>query len=605
MGLEARNVRRTGILVIALVGVACSPPTDQRSVHARPNIVLIVVDTLRADRLSSGAGADGIMPSVRRSLVQRGATFQRAYAAASWTLPSMAGLMTGRLPGRLLGPASGTAGIPESVPMLAQTLRRAGYVTAGFTANPVLYEGNGFARGFQIFHAPPRVLESMHAHADDDIQPRVLRWLRERPPEPFFLWIQYLDPHDPYWPPAAYRPDLPPEVAAAPLGGGDVHGLYTGELTLDDPRSLAKIEALYDAEVRYVDGKIAELLDALGPETLASTLVVFTSDHGEELDDHGGWKHGETLYDEQVRVPLVVRWDARVRAGIEVEEPVSLLDLTPTLTAAAGLPVDPAGDGTSLLEAMTDGTALPERTLVLQAMSGGPQRLAAVRGPRKLMLLDVLGPCAAEGAGKRYRCLHDRAVDRAGLRPARLYRLDRDPGEREDTASTHPAIVRELEEPLHEVLDSHLPGLRVAVSGFAPGASLRLGVELTSAPESVLPYFLAAGDEIHAKAGHVEVEMTAGSGLAGIRITGLAPGARLLDVTLEADQTAAGTAGLLVYPGGRDAVLPTPVSALRGAFPAGRGEAPVIRIWWPEVTVEGGAVDPEIARRLRAIGYVQ
>jgi arylsulfatase len=149
---------------------------------------------------------------------------------------------------------------------------------------------------------------------------------------PFFLYLHYIDPHDPYDNPEVVGNRSPFEGEyKGPVAGDRVHGIYAGKIALLDPaRDLAHISALYDSEVHYVDRAIGEVLASLRPEVLAHTLVALTADHGEELVDHGGWKHGQTLYEEQIHVPLIWRWDGHVPAGRRLAGTVRLLDVAPT-----------------------------------------------------------------------------------------------------------------------------------------------------------------------------------------------------------------------------------------------------------------------------------
>src|SRR5262249_41758519 len=155
---------------------------------------------------------------------------------------------------------------------------------------------------------------------------------------PFFAYVHYIDPHDPYDNPEVVDGKSPflPDYQG-PINGGSVHDIYSGYSTLEDPApDLPQIQALYATQLPTVDHPVGKILETLSPEVLANTLVVFTADHGEEHNDHGGWKHGQTLYDEQVHVPLFLRWDSHIPAGKRLAGTVRLLDLLPTLNGVAG-----------------------------------------------------------------------------------------------------------------------------------------------------------------------------------------------------------------------------------------------------------------------------
>ncbi|MBV8201887.1 MAG: sulfatase, partial [Acidobacteria bacterium] len=357
----------------------------------RPNVIVILVDTLRRDRLTPYGCRRETSPEIARRLAAAGTVTEDAYSQAPWTLPSLVSMMTGRYPGELLGTDLSAYGIPASIMPLAERLGRAGYETAGFLANPTLHVGAGFERGFRTFYAPPADVEWLRRHADD-LNRHVLPWLAayQDQDRPFFLYLHYIDPHDPYDNPEIVGNRSPFESEyRGPVAGDWVHGIYSGKLVLSDlARDLAHLEALYDSEVHYVDRAIGQVLASLRPEVLANTLVVLTADHGEELMDHGGWKHGQTLYEEQIHVPLIWRWDGRIPAGRRLAGTVRLLDVAPTLAAAAGAPPDPGWEGIDLLPALTGAAPLAERPAFAEGLSGGPLRAAAVLGRLKLAVFN-------------------------------------------------------------------------------------------------------------------------------------------------------------------------------------------------------------------------
>lgn len=314
-----------------------------------PDIVLIVVDTLRGD-------AGRRMVSYRR-LAAEGRAFERVMAAGPWTLPSMATLHTG-LPVGAHGAGAAPGGVTTAiadVPTLAEQLAASGYDTAAVVANnPYVGRAYGFERGFQRWdHAgepslglpanpavegahptPILVLHTIAGLLDarlplgatgsgaEALVDRALQVLDARRDRPLLLWLHLLDPHLPY--------EATPELA----------GLTVAELRAD-PRwrtseGLALLQAAYAREVEATDRALVRFLDGLGPEPPGGRIVVLTSDHGEELFDHGGFEHGHTLYEELLDVPLVIA-GAEVTRGTE-RSLVSHADLAPSLLAAAGLP---------------------------------------------------------------------------------------------------------------------------------------------------------------------------------------------------------------------------------------------------------------------------
>jgi len=469
---------------------------------APPNVMLIVVDTLRADHATPYGYGRETTPEIQRLVADRGAVVETAYAQAPWTLPSAASYLTGSWPGDLLG-AGGMAsyGIPEGATSLAEALSALGYATGGFIANPTLHEGNGFARGFDTFWSPPVEAASLLLHADE-LSQRAIPWLVEHQRERFFLYAHYLDPHDPYDNPDVAGGTSPfyPDYRGA-ISGRDVHALHAGKVALADPEDdVAHLTALYDSEIRYADRHVGRLLESLDPEVLADTLIVVTSDHGEELYERGGWKHGQTLYQEQIRVPLLVRWDGVVPAGSRLAGTAMLIDVVPTLLAAAGAGdaapaavradapgVAPAGGGEAssspreglavreapaagvggsppatphgrprelpgidLLPALAGREPLPRRAAFAQHLAIGPARAAAVLGSSKLIRFDRAAPFAPANP------LEERIarLDLSRLAPVELYDLAADPGERTTLAAAEPAEVARL----GAVIDRRLAG---------------------------------------------------------------------------------------------------------------------------------------------------
>jgi len=407
-------------------------------VPVRPNIVLIVVDTLRADHLGAYGYEYPTSPNIDR-LAANGVLFTRASAPSSWTRPSIASLFTSRTPSEH-GAVSFDRGLDSDLPTLAQELRQAGYRTLGVTGNFVHVNAEtGLSRGFDEFESMSislvdepgdaimrlpvggqRVIE-LRAPTAVEVNREVLARLPSAGGTPFFFYIHYMDPHAVYLPPERFR-------RAFSTGDGSHVSLGT---TSDDlvelaasgralePGDLRRLVALYDAEIASVDHEIGRLVETLEQRGLAENLViVVVSDHGEEFGEHGGWFHGVTLYEESISVPLIVYDSRRERPAIRREEPVDLLDVPTTLLALAGVEPPPGMQGRDLLQS----DPLPRRDLLAELHPDPPfetnvrpraQSLALARWPWKLILM------------------------RDGGR--QLYRLDRDPGEAEPLADPRTA----------------------------------------------------------------------------------------------------------------------------------------------------------------------
>jgi arylsulfatase A-like enzyme len=316
---------------------------------------LLVIDTLRADHMSLYGYERDTTPAIA-AWAEKGAVFENAWSCSSWTVPSMTMLLGGRVT------IGGGLELPTARP-LAEVLQAAGYRTGAVVANPLLSIEGGYARGFdhyEVEDAPTRIA-TQHRWPGTEVVRRGIAWLAQRDERPFFLFLHLFDPHAPYGKPggrrfaafdrpdrvAAFRDALPPEQRS--------------RLDLQIYRGIEQRIAAYDSDVSHSDAALGTLFDYLEREGLADRSLVFlTADHGEglwqratsvgEKPRQGDYfpilysNHGEQLYTEQVRVPLVVRGPG-VPAGHRRPEHVSLLDVYPSVLALAALPRAPHLEG--------------------------------------------------------------------------------------------------------------------------------------------------------------------------------------------------------------------------------------------------------------------
>jgi arylsulfatase A-like enzyme len=362
----------------AAVHTAASTPREKA-----PNVVVILIDTLRADHLSCYGYARPTSPTID-AIAKQGARFDAAYSAAPWTRPSVASLMTSLYPSSH-DVYSQWRRLPSEIPTLAELMQKRGYRTAAFSANLQVSPTFGFGRGFDSFWnsglpsllgqtamggwrkflrdnlfrpllaraAPQKQGESWALRGTDAgaVNEAIFDWVDGvKPDEPVFLYVQYLDPHHPYSPPEDLLNDKPLDaltlnnVPSVPVKRVPYPLAKYDEPT---PDALAGVTALYDAEIRYCDREVGRLLDRLREKGLLdSSYVIITADHGEELFDHGQWLHGHSLFDELVRVPLIV-----TGPGVPpqvVATPVSLVDVLPTIAGFANAPVEFPIQGQSL-----------------------------------------------------------------------------------------------------------------------------------------------------------------------------------------------------------------------------------------------------------------
>ncbi len=293
---------------------------------APPNVILITLDTTRADRMGFLGSQRGLTPHLD-SLARQGVVFTRAYSQVPLTTPSHAAILTGTYP-QFNGVDDFGKPLDEGIPYLPSLLRRHGYRTAAFVGSLVLDPlggmAPGFDRGFDVYDAGFR---TRRAHEDRyqtierraaDVVARAEKWLAKNNRAPFFLWIHLYDAHDPYDPPEPFKT----RYASAP----------------------------YDGEIAYADSAVGGFLDHLRARNLfANSVIAIVADHGEALGDHGESTHGIFLYDETIHVPLLLKLPANRAAGSRVLDRAELVDVLPSLLAAAGLPIPRAVQGRSLL----------------------------------------------------------------------------------------------------------------------------------------------------------------------------------------------------------------------------------------------------------------
>ncbi|MCH7872423.1 MAG: sulfatase-like hydrolase/transferase, partial [Planctomycetes bacterium] len=323
-GMAAACAALCGLVALSGLGTL-SPATAlaaaDESVSNAPTIkrvILLTVDTLRADALR--VYSDGAPPTPNLSaLAADSVVFDEAVSPAPWTLPAFSSIMTGLSP-TVHQAIRSTSRLPD-VPTLAERMRASGYRTAAIGKNPYLLPLFGLSRGFERYEMYPAPGGRSLGRAllgwafperfaldvtTDGITRKAVRWLTENRERRFFLWLHYFDPHVPYEPPSAYLPkSTPPERIGTSFE--DTARLREGYF-VPTREEIEWLRGLYHAEVRYVDDNIGVLMAALKRLGIyEETLIVFTSDHGEEFAEHGGYDHGHTLYDELVRVPLFVK----------------------------------------------------------------------------------------------------------------------------------------------------------------------------------------------------------------------------------------------------------------------------------------------------------
>lgn len=420
-------------LLLAAGSLGCGPDAaSRRAADVRPNILLISMDTTRADHLSAyGYGR----PTSRRleALAAQGVRFERAYAPSATTGPSHASLFTSLYPMRH-GVVKNGIPLDQEIETLAETLSGAGFDTASVVSSYVLSSEFGYDQGFARFdddfsgaQVPSgttswegREIEGKFYGSADDTTRRALAWLGDErdASRPFLLFVHYFDPHDPYLPPPGFVPPFEPGPK--------------------EQLKLNRTRFLYDVLLAFTDQEIGRLLDGLAGMGLSEdTLVIVTADHGEGLMQHGHMFHGVHLYEEGVRVPLILRWPGRLAAGRVEREPVALLDLAPTLLDVAEIAPSTAHQGRSLAPSLlSEDIEIAARPVFLyrRHYAGG----------------EVAPGIEAKGEKFAIRAGRWKLIDGPAEASLELFDLDADPGETEDVASAHPDVVARLQVALRD-----------------------------------------------------------------------------------------------------------------------------------------------------------
>jgi arylsulfatase A-like enzyme len=440
---QARARRRSALprpvlasLAAALLACGADPGPAPTGASDGASLVLVTIDTLRADHLSRGGHPRTTTPYLDR-LAGEGIYFSRCFAQASWTLPSMLSLFSSLAPA-VFGVSDGVQQIPkpgkprgpalseeevvveyfsERYVTLPEVLRDHGLATAGFSTNGHLRVEQGFAQGFQHFDQS----SCMYGSAECAFT-AATRWLdghtAAAPGAPFFLWVHLFDPHFD----RRFDGGGPQPLYAAPPGYEALFGDDAG-LSLEERTRLA-----YDRKLRYTDDRLRDFVEALRARGLLERVVLaVAADHGEEFNEHGLWGHARSLRNTLVHVPLLVRLPGGAPRA-EIDALVSNLDLAPTLLDALG--IEPPAE------------------------MGGRSLLPLVRG-EPLSVVPVYGETRRHGLDLRFW------VDPSGGRKLvldlatgerRLFDLGADPGERRDLAAAEPGRADALERELRAAI---------------------------------------------------------------------------------------------------------------------------------------------------------
>lgn len=406
------------------IAVAPKPALSPTPPVGVVNVLIYLVDTLRTDHLGAFGYRRDTSPRLD-AFARQSTVFERAQAQSSWTRASVASLFTG------LGPWQHATqrrnhSLADQFDTLAERFRAAGYETQGWITNPNVARSFQFAQGFDGYYRFPGGKNSA-----EEVNQGVAGWLaNERRAAsdssaklPFFAYVHTVEPHAPYRPAPAWLNRFGASEALLDVGTLRFLRQLQERQQEAKPEVVRQLVDLYDAEVAQNDAAFGALVDTLESAGLRdSTIVVFVSDHGEEFHEHGGFEHAKTLYQEQLRVPLLIRVPGQ--GGRRVDVPIQHADLLPTLLDLAGLPALAGLEGRSLRSLIESGgsSTIQPRELISNLDLDGVESAAILRWPWKLVHTTV-GP-------------------RAGERE--LFDLQGDPGETRNVAAEKPFLVRYL-----------------------------------------------------------------------------------------------------------------------------------------------------------------
>jgi arylsulfatase A-like enzyme len=431
----ARRIGGAAVAAGALVGaVWIADQWHGRSAGQPSSFVIVLIDTLRPDHLSVYGYARDTSPRLA-SIAARGFVFDRFVTVSPWTNPTIAGLFTGRYPQAILPPAAHAEAIrqrlPDGVTTLAEALQRAGYRTAAFVDHPGISPEVNYDQGFDDYGFLRAGWTEWVGASEQDVLAEVSRQLDAVGAAPYLYYLHLVYPHAPYHPPAGF---------AGRFGPG-----------FETPREAEREGMInrYDEEILFSDrllGKIFDQLDGRG--LTASTWVFVLSDHGEGFWEHGMWEHGNTLFDELLRVPLIVHppggWPDGPR---RIDDPLSVVDLYPTILELAGLRPQDGLDGISFAGRLSAAGGVFEeprvnieaddrhRFLFSESPHSNITHGVAIRTDRFKLSYTPAHP------------INDRTSLMAELRAGRdtaLYDLTQDPGETRDVRAEQPSVAHGL-----------------------------------------------------------------------------------------------------------------------------------------------------------------
>jgi arylsulfatase A-like enzyme len=469
---ESESMRLFSVSLLS-VACACSPSSSSgNAAIAQSNLVLVVVDTLRADHLGFHGNTRETSPFLD-SIAEQSVVFERAYSPSAFTRESIASLLTGRLPSRS-GSVGWYAAPSDEVPSLGTSYQAAGYRTGFFTATIMLGNPRYSKGSTDVAQIVSKGGQSGSSH---QLTARTLQFVKECNGDPFMAYVHYFDPHGPYNPPEELQRKFTDRIFPKPLGlYSDLRprvpeyvegGFGPGNAYFED------MVIRYDAELLDTDFAIKALFDGLRELNVADeTMVVITSDHGEEFLDHGFVEHAWTLYEESIHVPLLF-WAPGSLAPARMPSPVSLVDIAPSVTGLQGIS---RGGFPTEGESLFDAAGLPidsNRTVFSELLIHHRNVVrSVVQGDWKLIqarrwLSPAERSVIAQGERKHELAAIENPFDVwAPVIREELFNIAQDPGELKDLSETAVAELQQLRAVFVE-FEEQVKAHPVAQQGFS------------------------------------------------------------------------------------------------------------------------------------------
>ncbi|MBN1593877.1 MAG: sulfatase, partial [Candidatus Coatesbacteria bacterium] len=561
------------------------------------NLILISIDTVRADHVSCYGYEKETTPHLD-ALAQDSILFEQAITPAPWTLPAHASLFTGLTPSQH-GVQNFHQTLSDAALTLAEVLRKESFLTMGVASFEYLFPDFGLAQGFDryYFQYPLRA---------EKVVEKAVDMLDDANGKRFFMFLHFFDPHDPYSPPAPYDTVFAPSEGAVKVGKEHRCPVknFIGQGRRPTDFDIEAAISLYDGEIRFVDEQLSFLFEKLKAIGIwSNTMVIVTSDHGEEFWDHGSLSHGFRLFEEQIHVPLIVKLPHFRDAGVRIARQVGLIDIMPTVLSELEIQADLGGQGRSLLIQPDTGPSFDD-FYISETAAHGMKRLCL-----RSEILKYISPNCYNYKGLSFRSNE------------LLYDLRNDPNETESLIGPEPDLARSLRrQAFEEMFALKSPGWRILFSTERPQAKFSGRIETDGRLKNL--YSLACLDE---KLDHDKHEIAFSKTIKSYESFfnfQVEPWDATLQIEIEIDDNSSCLERISVFPGGEHPAtnpfqasakdIELDIDALLDALD-GRGEETGALVFY--IPGEGeeciarsvGSIEIDERRReaLRALGYMR